>query len=91
MTPSDKGKGDWYKKNCEVIETVWRSSRLNEGGDELVVAKGIQDGKTGYFMAWEVKENSSAEEREENWMLVCKLYYWVLKFLSHRNSPLVCI
>ena len=57
MTPSDKGKGDWYKKNCEVIETVWRSSRLNEGGDELVVAKGIQDGKTGYFMAWEVKEN----------------------------------
>ena len=57
MTPSDKGKGDWYKKNCEIIETVWRSSRTNDGGDELVVAKGTQEGKAGYFMAWEVKEN----------------------------------
>ena len=59
MTPSSKGKGDWYKKNCEVTETVWRSSRINDDGDELVVAKGTQEGKTGYFMAWEVKENRS--------------------------------
>ena len=57
MTPSNKGKGDWYKKNCEIFETVWRSSRTNEDKDELVVARGKQEGKEGYFMAWEVNED----------------------------------
>jgi hypothetical protein len=46
-----------YKKDCSVVETVWRSSRLNESGDELVVASGVQSGKKGYFMAWEVTED----------------------------------
>ena len=57
MTPSSRGKGDWYKKNCAITETVWRSSRINDDGDELVVARGTQEGKPGYFMAWEVKED----------------------------------
>lgn len=46
-----------YKTECSIIETVWRSSRLNEEGDELVVASGVQSGKKGYFMAWEVAED----------------------------------
>lgn len=46
-----------YKTECSIIETVWRSSRLNDGGDELVVASGVQSGKKGYFMAWEVAED----------------------------------
>lgn len=46
-----------YKTECSIIETVWRSSRLNDGGDELVVASGVQSGKKGYFMAWEVTED----------------------------------
>ena len=36
-----------YKTECSIIETVWRSSRLNEDGDELVVASGVQSGKKG--------------------------------------------
>ena len=48
-----------YKTECSIIETVWRSSRLNDDGDELVVASGVQSGKKGYFMAWEVAEDRS--------------------------------
>jgi len=48
-----------YKTECSIIVTVWRSSRLNDDGDELVVASGVQSGKKGYFMAWEVAEDRS--------------------------------
>jgi hypothetical protein len=48
-----------YKTECSIIETVWRSSRLNDDGDELVIASGVQSGKKGYFMAWEVAEDRS--------------------------------
>lgn len=45
-----------YKTACKIEESVWRSSRLNADGDELVVARGTYSDKPGYFMAWEAKE-----------------------------------
>ena len=45
-----------YKTACKIEETVWRSSRFNDTKDELVVARGTYSDKSGYFMAWESKE-----------------------------------
>ena len=45
-----------YKTACKIEESVWRSSRLNADGDELVVARGTYSDKPGYFMAWEAKD-----------------------------------
>tara|TARA_B100001094_G_scaffold48436_1_gene43814 strand:- start:2246 stop:2827 length:582 start_codon:yes stop_codon:yes gene_type:complete len=45
-----------YKTACKIEATVWRSSRLNDTKDELVVARGTYSDKPGYFMAWESKE-----------------------------------
>ena len=59
MNPKHKDDIHWYKKHCDIQETVWRSSRINDLGDELVVAYGTQDSKPGYFMAWEVQDNRS--------------------------------
>lgn len=76
-----------YKTECSIIETVWRSSRLNDGGDELVVASGVQSGKKGYFMAWEV-----AEDRAEciSWNGKVSWYprmFW--EYVEPNNSLLV--
>ena len=76
-----------YKTECSIIETVWRSSRLNDGGDELVVASGVQSGKKGYFMAWEV-----AEDRGEciSWNGKVSWYprmFW--EYVESKNSLLV--
>jgi hypothetical protein len=51
MSPN---KDDAYKQLAKISETVWRSARLNDSRDELVVASGSWDNKQGYFMAWEV-------------------------------------
>ena len=45
-----------HLEDCKVKKTLWKSGRLNEAGDELVVAFGTQLNKPGYFMAWEVKK-----------------------------------
>ena len=46
-----------YKTLSQIEETVWRSTRRNNGGDELVVAYGLWNKKPGYFMAWEVESD----------------------------------
>jgi len=46
-----------YLETCAIEKTVWRSSRTNPKGDELVVASGKYKNRSGYFMAWETKEN----------------------------------
>ena len=46
-----------YLETCQIKETVWRSKRTNIDNDELVVAKGTDNGIEGHFMAWEVKQD----------------------------------
>jgi len=46
-----------YLETCQIESTVWRSKRTNFTNDELVVAKGTENGIKGHFMAWECKEN----------------------------------
>ena len=46
-----------YLETCQIKETVWRSKRTNIDNDELVVAKGTENGIKGHFMAWEVKQD----------------------------------
>tara|TARA_Y100001970_G_C14200605_1_gene840870 strand:- start:149 stop:679 length:531 start_codon:yes stop_codon:yes gene_type:complete len=41
----------------DITETVWRSGRKNNFGDELVVCNGIVNSKPSYIMAWEVQQN----------------------------------
>lgn len=88
MSPSNYKTGPSnYKTDCSIIETVWRSSRTNEEGDELVVASGVQNGKQGYFMAWEVEE-----DRDEciSWNGKVSWYprmFW--EYIEPKNSILV--
>ena len=46
-----------YLETCQIEETVWRSKRSNFTKDELVVARGTENGIRGHFMAWECKED----------------------------------
>lgn len=48
-----------YLTDCHIETTVWRSKRLNQLNDELVVARGTDKGISGHFMAWEIKEKRS--------------------------------
>jgi hypothetical protein len=41
----------------DIVETIWRSGRKNNFGDELVVATGTVNDKQSYIMAWEVNQN----------------------------------
>lgn len=50
-----------YLTDCHIEITVWRSKRLNQLNDELVVARGTDKGISGHFMAWEIKENRPGE------------------------------
>jgi len=50
-----------YLTDCHIETTVWRSKRLNQLNDELVVARGTDKGISGHFMAWEIKENRPGE------------------------------
>ena len=76
-----------YKTACKIEETVWRSSRFNPQGDELVVARGTYSDKPGYFMAWEAKE-----ERPEtiSWN---ETYSWFPRMfweiIDYKNNVLV--
>jgi hypothetical protein len=76
-----------YKTACKISETVWRSARFNLQGDELVVARGTYSDKSGYFMAWEAKE-----DRPEtiSWN---KKYSWFPRMFweitEHQNNVLI--
>lgn len=41
----------------DIAETIWRSGRKNDFGDELVVAEGSVNSKKSFIMAWEVNQN----------------------------------
>jgi hypothetical protein len=76
-----------YLETCQIEQTVWRSKRINSNNDELVVARGTDSGKPGYFMAWEVKE-----ERPEciSWNGKCCWYprmFWA--DIDYENSVVV--
>ena len=57
MKQNSNSNVDNYKETCVIEKTVWRSTRTNPKGDELVVAAGKYKNRTGYFMAWETTEN----------------------------------
>lgn len=44
-------------ENYTIVQTVWRSGRKNNFGDELVVAEGTIDDAPCYIMAWEVPQD----------------------------------
>jgi hypothetical protein len=76
-----------YKTACKIEATVWRSSRRNPTGDELVVARGTYSEKPGYFMAWE-----ASNERPEtiSWNETNSWYprmFW--ENVEHKNNVLV--
>ncbi len=76
-----------YKTACKIEESVWRSSRLNTDGDELVVARGTYSDKPGYFMAWEVKEERAETiswNGKNSWF---PRMFW--ETLDHTNNVLI--
>tara|TARA_B100001057_G_scaffold499884_1_gene612320 strand:+ start:306 stop:917 length:612 start_codon:yes stop_codon:yes gene_type:complete len=80
-------KDDAYKKLAKIEETVWRSARLNDSRDELVVASGSWDGVPGYFMAWEIvgkRPETVSFDGEISWY---PRMFWEQK--EYKNSILV--
>jgi hypothetical protein len=76
-----------YKTACNIEETVWRSSRFNTTGDELVVARGTYSDKSGYFMAWEATEDRPETicwNEKNSWF---PRMFW--ENVTHQNSILV--
>ena len=47
------------KDDYVITQTVWRSGRVNNYGDELVVAEGVVNSEPAFVMAWEVTQNRS--------------------------------
>jgi len=45
------------KDEYDITRTVWRSGRVNNFGDELVVAEGLVNSNPSFIMAWEVTKN----------------------------------